>query len=319
MNPPATAAPPREARAAASPARRDLRLPLRPPLARQRRRDPTGRPTRLAIAASVALHVGALLLVAALPPHEPRGTPLTGDGLPPGAPSPEYASYLEIGGWPAAAEASASDPSAPASAAPSEAVPAAPDAAPVPVSPRGPAAPGTPPARGPGAGAAAPGPGAADGGGVGGQPGTPGGEGRRGGVGVRLGPEYGDSRLVVPPTAIPPRELTDVERYLVEFHRRLQALNDSIQGDADREARLRDWTWTDRNGREWGIRDGKIVIDGKEIPIPVGAPFGDRDQENDRRRQARWREETDRQSDRIERDRYLQERNRAIRERGRTP
>jgi hypothetical protein len=321
MSPPSIAVQRPPAQASAPTARRQSRLPLpplRPPLSRTPRRERTGRPTRATVAGSLVLHLVLLLILALLPPRQLPG-PAAPDAPAPGDVSAEYVSYMELGAWPAPGAAPAGLP-APLDAAPAAEVPTdaqqRPDsvrAAPAPVPafprtvPRGPAGEGVgdagAPTVGGGTGAAA-------------ATGVPGGTPAGRGTGTRLGPEFGDRRLVVTPQAVPERELTDLERYLVQFHARLQALNDSLQGEADRERRLRDWTWRDSQGREWGIRDGKIIIDGKEIPIPLPTPYGDRDQENARRTQTRQREEIDRQADRIERDQYLRERSRVIRERG---
>ena len=56
---------------------------------------------------------------------------------------------------------------------------------------------------------------------------------------MRLGAELGDVRLVVTPGggAMP----ADDARYLAAFQAAMRAFNDSVQGDADRERRVRDW------------------------------------------------------------------------------
>lgn len=130
---------------------------------------------------------------------------------------------------------------------------------------------------------------------------------------TRLGAELGDSRLIVtPPRAgtLPP----DDARYLADFRAAMRAFNDSVQGQADRERRVRDWTWTDPRGRAWGVRDGVIFIAGQgTIYAEVR---GERDQELSGRRMSRHRADIDYHADRAERARHLQERGRAVR--GRT-
>jgi hypothetical protein len=319
MSPPSIAVERPPAQSSAPTARRQSRPPLpplRPPLSRTPRRNRTGRPTRVTVAGSLALHLVLLLILALLPARQMPGPPVPDAPAPGDASDTEIVSFLDIGAWP---EPGAAPDGLPAPGTAREGAAAAatetqqrPDS--VGASPAaGPAFPGAVPRGLPGIG---PEPGLPTGGVGAGTPGAAGGTPAGRGTGTRLGPEFGDNRLVVTPQAIPERELTDLERYLVQFHARLQALNDSLQGEADRERRLRDWTWRDSQGREWGIRDGKIIIDGKEIPIPLPTPYGDRDQENARRTQTRQREEIDRQADRIERDRHLQERNRIMRERG---
>ena len=87
-----------------------------------------------------------------------------------------------------------------------------------------------------------------------------------------LGPELGDPRLVVTPTAVPERIPTDEERYQAHFAGRIQALNDSMAGEAERQRRARDWTITDRNGKKWGINERGPVVNGRNVPIPVPLP-----------------------------------------------
>jgi hypothetical protein len=128
---------------------------------------------------------------------------------------------------------------------------------------------------------------------------------------VRMGAELGDSRLIVAARGGGMQE--DDARYLVAFHAALRAFNDSVQGLADRESRVRAWTWTDSRGRVWGVRNGVILIAGQ--PVGGAEVTGDRDQELARRRLTRHREEIDFHADRVQRERHIQERGRAVRER----
>lgn len=128
---------------------------------------------------------------------------------------------------------------------------------------------------------------------------------------VRLGAELGDARLVVTPDggAMP----ADDARYLAAFQAAMRAFNDSVQGDADRARRVRDWTWTDPRGRAWGVRDGVIFIAG--TGTIYAEMQGERDQELSGRRLSRHRADIDFHADRAERARHVQERGRAVRER----
>lgn len=129
---------------------------------------------------------------------------------------------------------------------------------------------------------------------------------------TRIGAELGDSRLIV--TAPRGGGMTeDDARYVAAFHAALRAFNDSVQGLADRESRVRAWSWTDARGRAWGVRNGLIFIAGQ--PVGTAEMTGERDQELTARRLSRAREEIDYHADRVERERHLQERGRAVRER----
>ena len=133
-----------------------------------------------------------------------------------------------------------------------------------------------------------------------------------------LGPEYGDRRLVVPAQEVAARELTPVERYQRHFERRIQALNDSLAGEAERRRRASDWTFTDAEGRRWGLDENGLVVAGqslKGVPVPNPIPRSARDREDEARRERDQRAEIDRQADQTERERYLRERGRAMRER----
>ncbi|HEX6913211.1 MAG TPA: hypothetical protein VF142_22560 [Longimicrobium sp.] len=161
-------------------------------------------------------------------------------------------------------------------------------------------------------------PGAAPFGGLPGGQGTqPGGTGPRRSGPAGMGPELGDPRLVVQPTAVPERIPTDEERYQDHFAGRIRALNDSIAGEAERRRRATDWTLTDRNGRKWGINERGPVVGGRNVPLPVPIPVprSARDREDEARRERDQRRDIDRQADQAERERYLRERGRAIRER----
>jgi hypothetical protein len=129
---------------------------------------------------------------------------------------------------------------------------------------------------------------------------------------ARLNPEYGDPRLAAPLArsgSVP----GDAARFEREFRARWQAFRDSIQHDLDRERLAADWTWKDPSGRAWGVRNGELYIDGQRtIAMEM---YGERDHDRAARMRATARREIARQAEDIERDRYLQERGRAMRTR----
>lgn len=314
MTPPAATAPPPNA-ATHAPAPAAVAMPrARAPFSRPRHsRPPLLTPRTIAV--SLGLHVLLLLAVLLVPAPERRlasSAPDSASGA-----SQEAVEYMEVGEW----GAMATDPSAslpePAAATPTgisaasadSVLRALPNAGPFPSRvPTGlPPAPAGQPGQ---PGATIPG---APGGVTGAQPGAAG--ARRSGPGG-LGPEFGDPRLVVRPTAVPDGPVEDVDRYRRHFEGRVQALNDSLAGEAERRRRASDWTITDRNGNRWGIDQNGVVANGKHVPTPqlgVGRPS--REQEDAARRERSQRGEIDRQAETIERDRYLRERGRAIRER----
>jgi hypothetical protein len=149
--------------------------------------------------------------------------------------------------------------------------------------------------------------------------GTAGGSGQGAGGGNGRSPlsvEYGDERLVVSPGAIPERQMSREERYQRHFEAAINAMNDSVADEAERRRRLTDWTFTDRNGKKWGLDDRGPVVNGVHVPAPR-PQMGRRSREledADRRERAQ-RGEIDRQSDQIDRDRNRRERGQATRDR----
>lgn len=315
MTPPAATAPPPDAATQASAPAAAFQLRARPPFSRPRHQRPpllTGR----TIAVSLVLHLLLLLAVLLAPAPKRRVASL---GTEPASGSREVVDYMEVGEWggmatdpsaslPEPAAATATEAGGISAAAADSVLRAIPQPGPFPSRvPTGiPAAPAGQPGQ---PGAAVPG---AQGGVPGGQPGA---AGRRSGPGG-LGPEFGDPRLVVRPTPVPEAPVEDVDRYRQHFEGRIQALNDSLAGEAERRRRATDWTVTDRNGRKWGINERGPVVGGRNVPLPVPSPpRRSREQEDEARRERTQRGEIDRQAETIERDRYLRERGRAIRER----
>ncbi|HEX5727170.1 MAG TPA: hypothetical protein VFX98_16955, partial [Longimicrobiaceae bacterium] len=101
-------APPGEDASAAAPRPGPLpvvpRFPVRPPLRRARRADPTGRVTRTALAVSLFLHLLlALAIVLAPPARRPADDAGAGAAPRPDAAGGESVSYLDIGDFPGGA------------------------------------------------------------------------------------------------------------------------------------------------------------------------------------------------------------------------
>jgi hypothetical protein len=278
--------------------------------------------TRRALAGSLAAHLLLALAVVLVPRREAARAPAT-------APSPRAeVAYLDLNDFPGAGGASA----APAGAEAAVPAPSFPDSAAAPVArpsapaPSAPAAPqpdlrfptrpptgipGVPAAPGgrPGVPAA---PGANAGGGQGGAPSGP-----PGAAGGRLAPGYRDPRLYTqgPLPADPPK--TDLQRYRERLESRIATYNDSVAAEAEAERRARDWTFRGRDGKRYGIdENGRAVVGGRTIPIPVAPPLPrSHERDDEARKRSREREELDRQTDGIQRDRNFRERTRAIRER----
>lgn len=260
--------------------------PPRIPLRREPR--PRQRITARHLAASVAAHaaLGALL---ALLPHPDPPPPAT-------ARAREAVDYLDLPRWPGTETGSTPHSVLGAASGSRSAAP-------------GPAVAGTP-ARASRDGAVTPlltDPAAAAGGDTAATGPAPG-----AGPRTQLGPAPLDPRLVVPPP--PARALpSDVERHLAAFMAALRPLRDSLQDAVDRERRVASWTWTDPDGRAWGVRNGVLYVAGN--PATTVEIVGERDQELARRAAARQRTEILRQAEDVERDRCLRERAR-LRRRG---
>jgi hypothetical protein len=312
MTPPAVSAPPPPAASRAEAPAPAPELRARPPFSRIRPERP-GLLTGRTLGISVALHV--IFFIAILLAPKPERPNARASAVASAQGSQEMVEYVEVGDWGGMAtdpSASLPEPAAAtgiSAAAADSILSAVPEAGPfpqrvptgIPGVRSGPAA-GQPGSGGPGAGGAA-----------GGQPGAAG-QGRTG-MG-RLSPELGDPRLVVRPSAVPEAPIEDVDRYQRHIRGRIQALNDSISGEADRQRGANDWTFTDRNGRRWGIDERGVVAGGKHVPTPqpgFGRP--QRDREDEARRERDQRREIDRQAETIERERHLRERGEAMRER----
>jgi hypothetical protein len=113
-----------------------------------------------------------------------------------------------------------------------------------------------------------------------------------------------DPRLWVAPGELPePPEPTEHERYMAHLQRRIDALNDSIHGEAERSRRATDWTVTDKSGKKWGASPGKLHLGDVTLPLP--GVQGNRDHEEAAaERNRRW-EEIQRQEQEAERRRAI--------------
>jgi hypothetical protein len=73
---------------------------------------------------------------------------------------------------------------------------------------------------------------------------------------------------------------------MAHLQSRIDALNDSVAGDAERARRTTDWTVTDKSGRKWGASPGSIHLG--DVTLPAPGLRGDPDHEAaalERRRQ----------------------------------
>ncbi|HEX8393393.1 MAG TPA: hypothetical protein VF665_13700 [Longimicrobium sp.] len=269
-------------------------VPVVAPLRRKTHRPPR-RPSGAALGIAAGVHALALLaLVAGSRSGSAKG------GAAPGSRRAEAVAYVEVGAWPGTGQAPAAQEASPAS---STDTPRAAPAAQPDTGSRGATVPAI--ARTPVEGTAGQTGGAAvaD---TGGASATP-----RPRARSPLGAELGDPRLVVPrqrASASPPPAA-----YFADFHRALRAFNDSVMDRADRDRRAASWTWTDPEGRAWGVRQGVLVING--VQVMNVEMYGERDQERTAGRISRQGREAAAQSDRIERERAVQERGRATRAR----
>lgn len=74
-------------------------------------------------------------------------------------------------------------------------------------------------------------------------------------------------------------QLTLQERLQLQLSGRIEELSDSMAAAAAAHRALTDWTFTDKSGKKWGVKDGKLILGGMTIPIPFsfGTPVGQRD------------------------------------------
>jgi len=129
----------------------------------------------------------------------------------------------------------------------------------------------------------------------------------------RLRPNLRDRRLWAP---LPPqfRELSLQQREELALRGRIVEWADSLAAAQAAESRLTDWTYTDDEGKRWGVADGKIYLGDVVLPGThmFGVPVGKRDEVAQRKWQ--W-DEIMRQSVRYDILESWSERQEAIRER----
>ncbi len=83
----------------------------------------------------------------------------------------------------------------------------------------------------------------------------------------RLRPRLGDARLWVPPDPAL-AELTPEERAELMIRGRLQDWNDSVAVAQALARAWLDWTYTDDEGRRWGVSPGTLHLGSFSIPLP---------------------------------------------------
>ncbi len=83
-----------------------------------------------------------------------------------------------------------------------------------------------------------------------------------------LRPRAGDPRLWAPLTA-EYLELTDAERAQIMLQSMLRTWNDSMAVARALADRSTDWTYTDEEGRRWGISPGRLHLGDYSVPLPI--------------------------------------------------
>jgi len=94
-------------------------------------------------------------------------------------------------------------------------------------------------------------------------------EGRGYTAAERLRPGYGDRRLW---SAIPEEivRLSGQQLAQLELDMAIAAIADSMAVLDETNRRVTDWTYTDDQGRRWGVSPGQIHLGGITIPLPFG-------------------------------------------------
>lgn len=135
-------------------------------------------------------------------------------------------------------------------------------------------------------------------------------------VSEALRPGYSDGRLWVNPRALRlERAPSRQQAYMEHLHARIEAMNDSIYGRGPDT----DWTYTDDEGRRWGISEEGVHLGGITIPrqlLPIPHTGTNQEQEENRER-ARQREEIIRQEAERVREEAAEESRRAAERRRR--
>jgi hypothetical protein len=129
----------------------------------------------------------------------------------------------------------------------------------------------------------------------------------------RIRPKAEDLRFWAPVS--PERtELSPEERMRLQLIAELEAMNDSAAIAAARAARATDWTYTDEEGKRWGVSPGKLHLGDLTIPLPFG--FGTSAAQRERAEDRLWAwDEIERGAATGVLNNTWKERDRAIRER----
>jgi len=130
----------------------------------------------------------------------------------------------------------------------------------------------------------------------------------------RLSRGFNSPELLQPLGPLPPEELTEAEWLRLRLAARLGLFNDSLAAEAAAKLRATDWTYTDKNGKRWGVSPGEIHLGSLTLPLPFGftTPPGRRD---DVAAQLRSWEESQSQASRVETAQTFEQRVKAIRAR----
>jgi len=102
-------------------------------------------------------------------------------------------------------------------------------------------------------------------------------------IAERLQPQPGDPRLWAPLDQ-DYMDLSDEERAQLMLRGMLQDWNDSMAVAAALSDAARDWTYTDEEGRRWGLSPGRLHLGDFSVPLPFtfDTPPGLRDRARDR-------------------------------------
>lgn len=90
---------------------------------------------------------------------------------------------------------------------------------------------------------------------------------RRATAAERLQPTMGDPRLWAPLDR-EYTDLTDEERAELLLRGMIRSWNDSVAVAAALSGRATDWTYTDEDGRRWGLSPGRLHLGDFSIPLP---------------------------------------------------
>lgn len=129
----------------------------------------------------------------------------------------------------------------------------------------------------------------------------------------RIRPKAEDLRYWAP--IAPERTaLTDEEVMRLRLIAELEAMNDSAALAAELARRATDWTYTDEEGKRWGVSPGKLHLGDLTLPLPFGFGASAAQRERDQDRLWAW-DEIERGAATGELLRSWKDRDQAIRER----